>query len=75
MTFEVEKAYPDAIGRRWYVACKATIEGMTVLNVVQRRMGMPMIYGIGVVEDDSHATVLHAEGFTTIYDDDREGEE
>lgn len=75
MTFEIGKAYPDAIGRMWYVACKATVEGKTILSVVQRRIGVPMKYGIGVVEDNSHATVLHTEGFTTIYDDIEELDE
>lgn len=59
MTFEIERAYPDATGRRWYVACKATVEGRKVLNVVLRNMGAPPVYGIAVVEDEKekHATV------------------
>ena len=67
--FEVGKCYYDAVGRKWRMIKRRTIDESTVVCIVRHR------YKVQIAVEDTppdRAIVLLDDGFTTIYAEEEE---
>lgn len=67
MMFEVGRCYYDAVGRKWRIVRRRTIDEGTVVYIVSHRYKVQ----IAVEDTPDRATVFLDDGFTTIYAGER----